>query len=77
MRFRAGNLVSRACVPLSVAATGRQKIQPQEMRIWGLGLQNCFREFPGTCVLLSGRNGPPKNPATGNENLGLGLAKLF
>ena len=29
------------------------------------------------CVPLSGRNRPPKNPATGNENLGLGLAKLF
>ena len=60
-----------------LAATGHQKIQPQEMRIWGLGLRNCFREFSGTCVPLSGRNGPPKNPATGNENLGLGLAKLF
>ena len=60
-----------------LAATGHQKIQPQEMRIWGLGLRNCFREFSGTCVPLSGRNGPPKNPATGNENLGFGLAKLF
>ena len=29
------------------------------------------------CVPLPGRNRPPKNPATGNENLGLGLAKLF
>ena len=29
------------------------------------------------CVPLSGRHRPPKNPATGNENLGLGLAKLF
>ena len=44
------------------------------MRIRGLGLRNCFREFSGTCVPLSGRNGPPKNPATGNENLS--LAKL-
>ena len=60
-----------------LAAAGRQKIQPQEMRIRGLGLRNCFREFSGTCVPLSGRNGPPKNPATGNENPGLGLAKLF
>ena len=39
--FRAGKLVSRACVP------------------------------------LSGRSRPPNKPATGNENLGLGLAKLF
>ena len=59
------------------AAAGHQKIQPQEMRIGGLGLRNCFREFSGTCVPLSGRSRPPKNPATGNENLGLGLAKLF
>ena len=44
------------------------------MRIRGLGLRNCFREFSGTCAPLSGRNGPPKNPATGNENLS--LAKL-
>ena len=44
------------------------------MRIRGLGLRNCFRKFSGTCVPLSGRNGPPKNPATGNENLS--LAKL-
>ena len=58
------------------AAAGHQKIQPQEMRIGGLGLRNCFREFSGTCVPLSGRS-RPKNPATGNENLGLGLAKLF
>ena len=57
-----------------LAAAGRQKIQPQEMRIRGLGLRNCFREFSGTCAPLSGRNGPPKNPATGNENLS--LAKL-
>ena len=59
------------------AAAGHQKIQPQEMRIWGLGLRNCFREFSGTCAPLSGRSRPPKNPATGNENLGLGLPKLF
>ena len=43
-----------------LAATGHQKIQPQEMRIWGLGLRNCFREFSGTCVPLSGRSRPPK-----------------
>ena len=60
-----------------LAATGHQKIQPQEMRIWGLGLRTCFREFSGACVPLSGRSRPPKNPATGNENPGLGLAKLF
>ena len=36
------------------------------MRIWGLGLRNCLREFSGTCVPLSGRSRPPKNPATGN-----------
>ena len=59
-----------------LAAAGHQKIQPQQMRIWPLGLRNCFREFSGTCVPLSGRSRPPKNPATGNENLGLGLAKL-
>ena len=44
------------------------------MRIWGLGLRTCVREFSGACVPLSGRNGPAKNPATGNENLS--LAKL-
>ena len=60
-----------------LAAAGHQKIQQQEMRIWGLGLRNCFREFPGTCAPLSGRSRPPKKPAAGNENLGLGLAKLF
>ena len=43
-----------------LAAAGRQKIQPQEMRIWGLGWQNCFKEFSGTCVPLSGRSRPPK-----------------
>ena len=59
------------------AAAGHQKIQPQEMRIWGLGLRNCFREFSGAYAPLSGRSRPPKNPATGNENPGLGLAKLF
>ena len=31
------------------------------MRIWGLGLG-----VSGTCVPLSGRSRPPKNPATGN-----------
>ena len=60
-----------------LAAAGHQKIQPQEMRIWGLGLRNCFREFSVACVPLFGRSRPPKNPATGNENLGLGLTKLF
>ena len=60
-----------------LAATGHQKIQPQEMRIWGLGLRTCFREFSGTCVPLSGRSRPPKNPATGNENPGLGLRNCF
>ena len=60
-----------------LAETGHQKIQPQEMRIWGFGLLNYFKEFSGACVPLSGRSRPPKNPAAGNENLGLGLAKLF
>ena len=64
----------QALEPPYLAAAGRQKIHPQEMRIWGLGLRNCFREFSGTCVPLSGRTRPPKNPATGNENLS--LAKL-
>ena len=57
--FQAAKLVSRA-VSHYLAATGHQKIQPQEMRIWGLGLRNCFREFSGTCVPLSGRSRPPK-----------------
>ena len=60
-----------------LAATGHQKIQPQEMKIWGLGLRNCFREFSGTRVPLSGSSRPPKNPATGNENLGLGWQNCF
>ena len=61
-------------VPPYLAAAGRQTNQPQEMRIWGLGWRNCSREFSGTCAPLSGRSRPPKNPATGNENLS--LAKL-
>ena len=48
------------CSPY-LAAASHQKIQPQEMRIWGLGWQNSFREFSGTCVPLSGRSRPPKN----------------
>ena len=40
-------------------------------------MSSSFREFSGTCVPLSGRSRPPKNPARGNENLGPGLAKLF
>ena len=52
-----------------LAAT--KNIQAQEMRIWGLRI--CFRENSETCVPLSGRNRPTKNPPTGNENLGLGL----
>ena len=74
------NIVSGSFQALAspyLAAAGHQKIQPQEMRIWGLGWRNCSREFSGTCAPLSGRSRPPKNPATGNENLGLGLAKLL
>ena len=44
------------------------EIQPQEMRIWGLGWRNCSREFSGTWAPLFGRSRPPKNPSTGNEN---------
>ena len=50
----------QALVPPYLAAAGHQKIQPQEMRIWGLGLRNCFREFSGTGVPLSGRSWPQK-----------------
>ena len=46
------------------------KIQAQEMKMWGF-------EPSRACVPLSGGNGPPKSPATGNENLGLEFAKLF
>ena len=35
-----------------LAAAGHQKIQPKEMRIWGLDWQNCSREFSGTCALI-------------------------
>ena len=62
---------SQGLVPPYLAAAGRQTNQPQEMRIWGLGWRNCSREFSGTCAPLSGRSRPPKNPATGNENLSL------
>ena len=65
---------SQGLVSPYLAAAGRQTDQPQEMRIWGLGWRNCFREFSGTCASLSGRSRPPKNPAAGNENLS--LAKL-
>ena len=65
---------SQGLVSPYLAAAGRQTNQPQEMRIWGLGWRNCSREFSGTCAPLSGRSRPPKNPATGNENLS--LAKL-
>ena len=61
----------------SVAATGRQKIQPEKIRIWGLGLQNCFREFPGTCVLLSGRHGPPNIQPQKMRIWGLGWQNCF
>ena len=59
----AGKIVLKSFQGLAspyLAAAGRQKIQPQEMRIWGLGWQNCFKEFSGTCVPLSGRSRPPK-----------------
>ena len=60
-----------------LAATGHQKIQPQEMRIWGLGLRNCFREFSGTCVPLSGRSRPPKIQPEEMRIWGLGSQNCF
>ena len=42
------NIVSGSFQALAspyLAAAGHQKIQPQEMRIWGLGWRNCSREF--------------------------------
>ena len=61
------------------------KIQPQEMtatkKYSGTRNENVgFRAgklVSRACVPLSGRSRPPNKPATGNENLGLGLAKLF
>ena len=71
-----GSLVSDILKGLCPTILPQQhNIQAQEMRIWGLRI--CFSEVSETCVPLSGRNRPTKNPATGNENLGLGLANLF
>ena len=71
-----GSLVSEILKGLCPTILPQQKnIQAQEMRIWTLRI--CFREVSETCVPLSGRNRPTKNLATGNENLGLGLANLF
>ena len=57
-------------MPPYLAAAGHQKIQPQEMRIWGLGLRNCFREFSGTGVPLSGRRIQPLLPYLFGDVLG-------
>ena len=67
----------QALVPPYLAAAGHQKIQPQEMRIWGLGLRNCCREFSGTCAPLSGRSRPPKIQPEEMRIWGLGLRNCF
>ena len=67
----------QALVPPYLAAAGHQKIQPQEMRIWGLALRNCCREFSGTCAPVSGRSRPPKIQPEEMRIWGLGLRNCF
>ena len=54
-----------------LAAT--KNIQAEEMKMWGFEPETWFQGLVSHYLAATGR----KNPATGNENLGLGFAKLF